>query len=341
MALIGNCLSTAMGILPHTSVEQALDLALSLNVPFWPQLPKVSFYEDMYVQASEGFPGIEINEQEKEIRLSHERFQAGLMHLAEHWEDPEHFKVSERYSRTFDLFLQRDLDDYPHVRGQLIGPISFGLSIVDSEDRPIIYEQEVREILFPFMQKKLLAQRAELEKVHASPLVWIDEPGLEMLFTAFTGYTSTAALADYENFLAGLPRPRGVHLCGNPDWSFLLQLDMEILSVDALANGHILTRYFDQLKEFFDRGGIISWGITPTLTEELHGVNTDDALCQLEEMWDYLDGRGLPKEQILRQSWIAPARCCLINEDGACTVEKSTARVREISRNLRSRYGLE
>jgi hypothetical protein len=40
-----------MGIMPHTDIEKALKLALSLDIPFWPQLPKVSFYEDMYAQA--------------------------------------------------------------------------------------------------------------------------------------------------------------------------------------------------------------------------------------------------------------------------------------------------
>jgi hypothetical protein len=38
--------------------KQALDAVLSLDIPFWPQLPRLSYYEDMYVQASEHFPGI-------------------------------------------------------------------------------------------------------------------------------------------------------------------------------------------------------------------------------------------------------------------------------------------
>lgn len=41
-----------MGIMPHTNVERALELALSLDIPFWPQLPNLSFYEDMYAQTS-------------------------------------------------------------------------------------------------------------------------------------------------------------------------------------------------------------------------------------------------------------------------------------------------
>lgn len=38
--LPGGYLTTAMGILPHKNLEEALSLAMSLDVPFWPQIPR-------------------------------------------------------------------------------------------------------------------------------------------------------------------------------------------------------------------------------------------------------------------------------------------------------------
>jgi hypothetical protein len=58
LTIAGNLLTTAMAVMPHTIVERALEVALSLDVPFWPQLPNYSYYENMYVQAAERFPGI-------------------------------------------------------------------------------------------------------------------------------------------------------------------------------------------------------------------------------------------------------------------------------------------
>jgi hypothetical protein len=58
MPIPGNLLTIAMAVMPHTDVDRALKTALSLDVPFWPQLPNYSYYEDMYVQTSEHFPGI-------------------------------------------------------------------------------------------------------------------------------------------------------------------------------------------------------------------------------------------------------------------------------------------
>ena len=59
-----------MGIMPHSDIERALEVALSLDIPFWPQLPKVSYFEDMYVQALENFPGVRIDSVQQRIHFS-------------------------------------------------------------------------------------------------------------------------------------------------------------------------------------------------------------------------------------------------------------------------------
>ena len=72
------CGTTAMGIMPHKDVDKALDLALGLDIPFWPQLPHVSLYEDMYVQTSQNFPGIEINFDKGRLAFHTAKFQESL-----------------------------------------------------------------------------------------------------------------------------------------------------------------------------------------------------------------------------------------------------------------------
>lgn len=338
--LTGNCQTTAMGILPHTSLEAALRLALMLDIPFWPQLPRLSYWEDMYVQASEHFPGIIPRPEAGRLEFSLDDFYAALPAYVEHWEDPAYFRISPAYSAVYHTFLKQDLSAYPAVRGQSIGPVSFGLKITDQHLVPIIYHDEVREILLDFFSRKIQAQYTDLARLNPRAFVWIDEPGLDLVFKAFTGYTSEAAFVDYQKLLEQLPRPRGVHLCANPDWSFLLRLDLDILSVDALQWGYIFTRYTDLVREFLNRGGIISWGITPTLTEEMAEYNVDALADKLEDLWNYLAQHGIPKEQVVRQAWLAPARCCLINTDGGRTVEAAFSWLRELSARLRDRYHL-
>ncbi len=337
MKLEGNCMTTAMGIMPHTDVDKALELALTLDIPYWPQLPKVNFYEDMYAQISEHFPGITLDTENRYVNFSIDGFYGDLEEFLQSWDDQSYFRLSPQYSAVFHRFLEQDLSKYKYVRGQSIGPVSYGLKILDVENKPMIYYEEVRQIIFDFVAKKLQAQLGEMQAVHPGSFVWVDEPGLEMIFMAITGYTSERAAEDYRTFLDNFPGPRGVHLCGNPDWSFLLQLELDVLSLDVFARGHIFSRYSDDIRAFLDRGGIISWGITPTLTEEYEKENVQSMITVLDGLWKSLDQAGIPYEQILSQAWLAPARCCLVNSDGEETVEKSFRMLQTVAEHFKSK----
>ncbi|HWI54776.1 MAG TPA: hypothetical protein VNT57_03725 [Desulfobacteria bacterium] len=342
MKLKGNCMSTAMGILPHKDIEEAMKLAFNVDIPFWPQLPHVNFYEDMYVQVTENFPGITVDDVNYKISFDTARFYEELPLYVENYENDDFFRIAGKYSAVYHRFLNDPrLKNYDIIRGQSIGPISFGLKIADENKRPIIYNDEVKSFLYEFMAKKINVERRELAEINPNAFVWIDEPGLSFIFGSFTGYTAEVAKKDYRAFIEQLEGPKGVHLCGNPDWSFLLELDLDILSIDVLSNGPIFIKYVDQLKNFLDKGGIISWGIVPTLTEEFVQESIDTLIGKMEEMWNYLDAHGIPKEQVISQAWIAPARCCLVNLDGNETVEKAFNYLNEVSRRLKEKYSLD
>lgn len=336
MKLEGNCQTTAMGIMPHTDIEKALEVALSLDIPFWPQLPRTGFFEDMYVQISEHFPGIIVDTDKRLISFSIDKFYSEMDEFMNHWDDETYFRLSPQYSAVFHRFLEKDLSAYQYIRGQSIGPVSFGLKILDENKKSMIYYDEVKEIIFEFTAKKLVAQFNEMYEKHQGTFVWVDEPGLEMIFMAFTGYSSGKAKEDYLSFLQKFPGPKGVHLCGNPDWSFLLQLGLDVLSIDALAWGHVFSRYREEVSDFINSGGVISWGITPTLTEEYEKENLRSMIQKMDALLDSLESQGVDRGRILKQSWFAPARCCLINADGEKTVEKSIKLVNEVADHYKS-----
>jgi hypothetical protein len=339
MNLIGNCQTTAMGILPHTSIEEALALALSLDIPFWPQLPRISFYEDMYVQVTEHLPGIIINADEGRISFSKDKFCEELPEHFRNMENRDYFRLSPGYSPVYHAFFKKELSQYYAVRGQLIGPLSFGLNIIDENYKLIIYDDEVREFLYEFISRKINVQYQELKQKNDRAFVWIDEPHLAMLFNANIGYTFERAREEYTDFLTTLSGPKGVHLCANPDWSFLLNLDLDILSLDALSWGNVFTYYTEEIRGFLDKGGIIVWGISPTTDEQVKDVTVSELLAKLEGFWDYLAARGIPKEQILAQAWLAPDHCFFLNPV-LSNIEQSFSILRQISQQLREKYKL-
>ena len=64
------CLPTIIGSMPHRDAETAYAQITHYlkDIPVWPQLPKRSPLENMYIQYSEGFPGIVIEDDSLRIK---------------------------------------------------------------------------------------------------------------------------------------------------------------------------------------------------------------------------------------------------------------------------------
>jgi hypothetical protein len=341
MPIPGNLLTTAMAVMPHEDVERALSYALSLDIPFWPQLPHVNYYEDMYVQASEHFPGILLDLEKRTLRFSQEKFALELEETLAHFEEPEYFDISSRYSVVYPRFLELDLSDRPAIRGQLEGPISFGLNVQDEEGRPIIFDDTVRPFMLEFMAKRVNIQLKRLKEKNPKAFMFVDEPGLQFLFSAMAGYGDQKARGDLEYFFSMIDRPRGIHLCGNPDWDFLLGLDLDILSLDMYSNGEVFSSYQKSITRFLDRGGVLVWGIVPTNFEPFEKEQIESLEERLVSHWDTLGQKGLDRDFLLSRSLLSPATCCLINPDREKTVEKAFQMIRNLSLRLRERFQLE
>ncbi len=341
MPIPGNLLTTAMAVMPHTDPEKAQELALSLDIPYWPQLPLLNYYEDMYVQASEHFPGIILDVDNRTLGFSMDRFMNELNEAMAHFEDPEYFDISPDYSAVYHHFLDLDLSQYSAIRGQLEGPISFGFNIADENDRPILFDDTVRPFLLEFMAKRINVQLDKLKAKNENAFMFVDEPGLQFIFSALSGYNDVQAKNDLEYFFSLINRPRGIHLCGNPDWDFLLNQDLDILSLDTFSNGERFVGYTSGIKRFLDRGGVIVWGIVPTNFEPFAQESLDSLGSLLENLWAKLADKGFDQDFLLSRSLLSPATCCLVNPDKTKTVEEAFAVIRSLSGQLRENYGLE
>lgn len=340
MPIPGNLLTTAMAVMPHQNVDRAIELALTLDIPFWPQLPRLNYYEDMYVQASEHFPGILLDLDQKTLRFSIDRFIVELEDTLAHFEEPEYFDISPTYSAVYHRFLNMDHSNRPAIRGQLEGPISFGFNVMDQDDRPILFNDTVRPFMFEFMARRVNVQLNRLKLLNVNAFMFIDEPGLQFLFSALSGYNDSAAKTDVEAFLSMIDRPRGIHLCGNPDWDFLLSMDMDILSLDIYTNGEVFSSYAESVKRFLNRGGVLVWGIVPTNVEPFSKESLDSLEIQLETRWAALQKKGIDRDFLLSRSLLSPATCCLVNPDGEKTVEKAFEMITSLSARLREKYRL-
>jgi hypothetical protein len=353
MIFEARCGTTAMGIMPHKDMDKALELVLGLDIPFWPQLPHVSLYEDMYIQTSQNFPGIEINFDKGRLAFHTAKFEESLEDYFTKMEQTETYALTPEYSVVFQKFLSKNLQGYRAIRGQITGPVSFGFKILDENLKPIIYNEEVKTILFDFIQKKVNVQYQELKAKNQNAFVWVDEPGLGYVFSGLSGYNDQQAKEDYFNFVQGLEGPKGLHLCADVNLPYLLELGVEILSFDAFQIGFMPKEYTQSVGEFIKKGGIISWGIVPTELKALE-IQTPDKLASiLSNYWEVISkNTDLSLVEIAEQALVAPARCCLVDitidsSERSKTsnieeriVEKAFSFLPDLSQILMKKYGL-
>ena len=312
MNLKARCRTTAMGIMPHTDIDRALELSMSLDIPFWPQLPKTSYYQDMYAQTAQHFPGIVAEIENRRLTFSPIRFEQELWDYSEKMERPETFSPGQEYAAIYDRFLGMELQGYHAIRGQVAGPISLGFNVMDEDRRPIIYNDEVKALLFDFVQRKANAQYRQLKEKNPDAFVWLDEPGLSYIFSSLYGYTDHQAWEDYQPLLQGMEGAKGLHLCTNVNLPYLLELGIEIISLDAYQLGAMPVEYAKAASEFIRGGGIICWGIVPTQSTVLAQETPETLSDLLLDYWGAISQHGdLSLGQIAEQALLAPARCCI------------------------------
>ena len=116
---------------------------------------------------------------------------------------------------------------------------------------------------------------------------------------------------------------------------------MDILSMDIYSNAEIFVSCASSVQQFLDRGGILVWGIVPAGFEYFQKENQDLLIHKLKTIWKALEKKGIDINQILSQSMLSPATCCLVNPDKSKTVDQVFAMTNNISRQLIDEYKLD
>jgi hypothetical protein len=98
----------------------------------------------------------------------------------------------------------------------------------------------------------------------------------------------------------------GIHCCGNADWPLLFRTCVDIVSFDAASYLDKVLLYCTELREFFQRGGSLAWGIVPT-TGFTGSETADGLVAQLDAGMTRLAAMGIDRKTVLRQCLITPS----------------------------------
>lgn len=339
-----NLLPLHLGSLPHTDPQAACELVLESfrQIPAWPQLPRRTFLENMYVQFSEGFPAVVLEDERIYVDRAKD-LDPGLerLYLAYLENDLSYGALGAEYAAGLAAFPQAlSAGDFQPavVKGQVTGPISWGLTVVDQDHRPVLYDDILADALAKHLRLKAAWQEQELRKLAPTTMVFIDEPYMSAFGSAYIPLNRGQVITLLEEVFAGLIGLKGTHCCGNTDWSVLLSTSAEIISFDTYSYAQAFSLYAGEVRAFLKRGGIIAWGIVPADDEKALMSETVESLdARLHEAMNLLVRKGISFDDLINSSLITPS-CGLrtLSEEAAERAFELTA---AISETMRERYG--
>ncbi len=338
-----NLLPLHVGSLPHTNPQAACELILEnfAQISTWPQLPKRAFWENMYVQFSEGFPGVVLDgeriyvDRSRDLDPDLER-----LYLAYLENDLSYGALGVDYASGLKAFPQTLLasENQPVVvKGQVTGPISWGLTVVDQDRRPVLYDDILADALAKHLRLKAAWQEQELRKLAPTTLIFIDEPYMSAFGSAHISLNREQVITLLEEVFAGLTGLKGTHCCGNTDWSLLLSTSAEIISFDTYNYAQAFSLYVAEVRAFLKRGGIIAWGIVPADNEEALMSETVGSLVErLHEAMNLLVRKGVSFDDLINSSLITPS--CGLRTLSEAAAQRAFELTVEISETMREKY---
>ena len=110
------------------------------------------------------------------------------------------------------------------------------------------------------------------------------------------------------------------------------------MSLDVYTNAEIFASYAAAIKRFLDRGGVIVWGIVPTGFDVFSQEEIPTLIQHLESVWKILWSKDIDLEQLIANSMLSPATCCLVNPDKERTVERAFVAVKQMADMLKKKY---
>ncbi|MFC1834565.1 hypothetical protein ACFL2Q_07510 [Thermodesulfobacteriota bacterium] len=318
-------ISTAVGSIPHTRVEEGVELIFDSlpTAPHAPQLSRADPREQMWIQFTEGLPGFRVDltnlnyyfDTSEDSVSQAEKFFASYLDVMEGG-PVEDFAVGPDYGAGIHYFLDKVRTSgrkWPVLKVQVTGPLSFALTVTDENKKPIFYHPLFKDVAVKAMGLKAVWLLEQVKPFAENVIVFFDEPIMSAYgSSAYLGVSRTDVIEAINDVVSmvldrgGIP---GVHCCGNTDWGILMDTATTIINFDAVDYMDTMAIYSSGLEQFLGRGGILAWGVvpnTPSVVEE----SLSQVVARLRTGVQLLVGSGVDPELLRRGMLVTPACGC-------------------------------
>lgn len=344
----------AIGSLPYNNPEDALNIVKTYfpNIPFWPQLAKVSKNEDMTFQFLEGMPSFFVSEDDGfKFNTENEKFFEELEQFFVDYEEIilnnnrellEKYAISADFSSAFRPFLELVKKcNAKFAKGQIVGPFTLSTTLTDNRGRCAIYDDTLREIIVKTLSLKALWQIEKIKETGAVPIIFMDEPSISQLGTSAYLTISQNDVVSMMKEIVDIIKSNGglaaIHCCGKCDWSVPIKTGIDIISLDAYAFAQNLSLFHKDVKKFLENSGKIAWGVVPTLDRDaLEKADLNLMISKFDKAVNYLTKKGINEKLIIENSYVTPS--CGAGALPEKLTEKAMKLTKDLCESLKERY---
>ncbi len=229
MKFSGDCLCTGIGSLPMTDPQKAMEAILEHlpEIPFWPQLPKMGFREQMVPQYSQAFPGIVEDLAKEKVYVDSTQALNEMEHFYEKEMSGEvdYFAISPEYSVGLETMVrelkQRRPSNLRFTKGHVTGPVTFGFTVKDEKGASIFYDPNLADVVCRLISMKALFQIRLFQQFKVPTIIFLDEPYMAAFGTTGMNISREDVVGSINRVVEKIHEAggiAGVQCCGNNDW---------------------------------------------------------------------------------------------------------------------------
>lgn len=347
----GGCRPCLIGSLPFTDHAEATRLVWehTPEIASWVQLPRLAG-ESIAHQFAAGMPGLVEEGDRIFVDAGGGGFERSLVEFyAEALAldndplglDRSRFAMAPETARgLLELIVQaKGRTPAPTaMKGQIIGAVTFGTTICDRNGRAIFYDPQLGDASVRLLGWRARWQVRRLAAMGRPVLLFIDDPAISGFGSSvYMGLSREDIQESLDDMITAVHLEgalAGVHVCANAEWELVLDSAADVLSFDAYTFFEQFVIYREPIRRFLDRGGVIAWGLVPTLLpEDLERATIESLLAQWEEKSARLATLGIDPERLRAQSMITPA--CGMGTLSEALALKALHLTRELSSRIR------
>ena len=305
------------------------------------------------VQFLSGLPGLTAKNDDFFIDSENETFDAELLDFYEDYMsvveeekdlNDSRFVLGPDTAHGFFVFLDRIGNSSPAptaVKGQITGPFTLATGIKDQDERAVFYNDQIRDAVVKLLALKARWQVTQLRQLNLPAILFFDEPALAGFgSSAFISISPEDISNCFEETIAavhGAGGLAGIHVCANTEWPLILDSSADIVSFDAYSYFDKFLLYPDQIRAFIDRGGMVAWGIIPTLRDEdIDGETAESLISKWTTQFEALADLGIDREKLFAQTFITPS--CGTGSLDMAHAKRVLELTRDVSKEIRRRF---